>query len=309
MSPFRSWLVGIVSSAFVLAACTGPARADLAEYVKKADEEYSWKLRGKKEVDAGTVYEIDLVSQKWQNIVWKHDLRVYVPKDVKPKSTMRLLNTGGRPGTRDQALAFAVANNVQAPVAFRFGIPNQPLFAKDGKVGLREDALIAETFVQYLKTRDDSWPLLFPMVKSVTRSMDALQAFAKKELKADVKNFVLTGASKRGWTTWLTAAVEPRVKAIVPMVIDTLNMQKQMPYQKESYGHYSAMIKDYTNRGLVPMPNTAEARKLWGMVDPWVYRARLKMPKMILNGTNDPYWTQDALNLYWDDLSGDKYIC
>jgi len=33
------------------------------------------------------------------------------------------------------------------------------------------------------------------------------------------------------------------------------------------------------------------------------------MPKLIVNGTNDPYWTQDALNLYWDDLKGDKYVC
>jgi PhoPQ-activated pathogenicity-related protein len=30
---------------------------------------------------------------------------------------------------------------------------------------------------------------------------------------------------------------------------------------------------------------------------------------MIINGTNDPYWAQDALNLYWDDLKGEKYVC
>jgi len=56
------------------------------------------------------------------------------------------------------------------------------------------------------------------------------------------------------------------------------------------------------------MPDTTEARKLWAMVDPWVYRERLTMPKMIINGTNDPYWAQDALNFYWDDLKGEKYV-
>jgi PhoPQ-activated pathogenicity-related protein len=305
----RSWLIGLLCCLVGLCAA-GAARADLADYVKKADPDYAWKHKNKREVaNQGTVYHLELVSQKWQNIVWTHALMIYVPKDVKPKSTMFLLNTGGEPGGRDDALAFALANNIKSPVAFLFGIPNQPLFKSDKNPrGLTEDALIAETFVQYLKTKDDTWPLLFPMVKSVVKAMDALQAFVKKEWQVEVKDFVLTGASKRGWTTWLTASVEPRVKAIAPMVIDTLNMQKQMVHQKESYGDYSAMIGDYVKRGLVPMPDTVEAKRLWSWVDPWVYRKKFTMPKLIINGTNDPYWSQDALNLYYDDLPGEKYI-
>jgi PhoPQ-activated pathogenicity-related protein len=229
---------------------------------------------------------------------------VVVPKGVTPRPTLFLWNQGGKPGLASTAMAFDLATKMQAPVAFLFGIPNQPLL--DGK---REDALIAETFVRYLKTKDDGWPLLFPMVKSLVKAMDALQAFAKQEWKAEVKDFVVSGGSKRGWTTWLTGASDRRVKAIIPVVIDTLNMHKQMAYQKESYGAYSAMIRDYTERGLVPMPDTEDARKLWAWVDPWAYRSRLTMPKLILNGTNDPYWTQDALNLYWDDLQGDKWVC
>ncbi len=146
------------------------------------------------------------------------------------------------------------------------------------------------------------------MVKSLVKAMDALQDFAKSEWKTEVKSFVVSGGSKRGWTTWLTGASDPRVKAIAPVVIDTLNMQKQLPHQLASYGAYSEMIGDYTRRNLVPPPQTTEGKKLWSLVDPWVYRHHLKMPKLILNGTNDPYWTQDALNLYWDDLEGDKWL-
>jgi PhoPQ-activated pathogenicity-related protein len=138
--------------------------------------------------------------------------------------------------------------------------------------------------------------------------MDALQAFAKTEWNHELKDFIISGASKRGWTTWLTGAADSRVKAIAPMVIDVLNMPVQMQHQLECYGRYSEMIHDYEDRKLLPAPNTAEAKKLWQMVDPYAYRERLKMPKLIINGSNDPYWTVDALNLYWNDLVGDKYV-
>src|SRR5262249_17413309 len=98
------------------------------------------------------------------------------------------------------------------------------------------------------------------------------------------------------------------VKAIAPCVIDTLNMRVQMSHQLETLGQYSDMIEDYTKAGLVPMPDTPEARKLWGMVDPWAYREKLTMPKCLFNGVNDPYWATDGTNLYWDDPKGDKWI-
>lgn len=296
-------MLRIVCACLSLLGLALSARADLAGYVKKEDKSFEWKLARNSTSKAGTLYTLALTSQTWQGIVWKHDLVVYVPAGVEPTETMFLWNTGGKAGATGLLMMTELAKRMNAPVAFLYGVPNQPLFE-----GKREDALIAETFVRYLKTKDGDWPLLFPMVKSVVRAMDALQAFAKQQWKKEVKGFVVSGASKRGWTTWLTGASDPRVKAIAPLVIDTLNMRVQLPHQLKSYGAYSRMIHDYTERKLVPMPDTPEAKKLWGMVDPWLYRAKLKMPKLILNGTNDPYWTQDALNLYWDDLEGPKWV-
>jgi PhoPQ-activated pathogenicity-related protein len=43
-------------------------------------------------------------------------------------------------------------------------------------------------------------------------------------------------------------------------------------------------------------------------VDPWFYRERLQMPKLLINGANDRYWATDATRLYWNDLRGDKYL-
>jgi len=263
--------------------------SDLIDYVRKADDSFSWKLAGKKESDSGTVYDLDLISQTWHDIKWDHKLQVFVPKGAPPQATMPLWNQGGRPSATSTLLGLQIASKAKAPVAFLYGVPKQPLFG-----GRTEDALIAETFVKYLETKDGSWPLLFPMVKSVVRAMDALQAFAKQEWKFEVKSFVITGASKRGWTTWLTAATgDPRVKAIAPIVIDTLNMPVQMKNQLAAFGKPSEMIRDYTERKLVPIPDTPEAKKLWRMIDPWVYREKLTVPKMIINGANDPYWPLD----------------
>ena len=296
-------LVGLASSALGQAAPPAPP-TDLFDYLKKPEAVFAWKQVSKTPTPQGTITILDLTSQTWQGIVWKHQIELIVPKDVTPTATMVLYNTGGKPNATTAMLGLQIAQLVKAPVAFLYGIPNQPLFG-----GKTEDALIAETFVKYLETEDGSWPLLFPMVKSLLKAMDAIQAHAMEDWKFEVKQFVVTGASKRGWTSWLTGASgDPRVKAIAPLVIDTLNFPKQMTNQVEAFGKPSLMIADYTRRGLVPIPDSGAAKKLWQMVDPWMYRGKLTLPKLIVNGTNDPYWPQDALNSYWNDLAGDKHL-
>jgi PhoPQ-activated pathogenicity-related protein len=300
----RSVLLRIVLVA-VFAIPIAKSRAGLIEYIEKPDAAYAWKLKEKKESPQGTIYDLHLVSQTWQGMNWEHRLQVYQPKDSSPTETMFLFNTGGGPNAANQALALELAKRIGSPIAFLYDIPNQPLFGNK-----KEDALIAETFCRFLdcEGKDESWPLLFPMAKSVVRSMDAIQAFSKEEWKKPVKSFVVSGASKRGWTTWLTGASDKRVKAIAPLVIDTLNMVPQMEHQKASFGKYSDMIRDYTERKLVPIPESSAAKRLWEIVDPYFYRDRLTMPKLMVNGANDPYWTVDALNLYWSELKGDKSV-
>jgi PhoPQ-activated pathogenicity-related protein len=188
-------------------------------------------------------------------------------------------------------------------VAVLLHVPQQPIF--DGKV---EDQIIALTFEKYLQTRDNEWPLLLPMVKSAVRAMDTAQDFSEKHWGGRIESFTVSGASKRGWTTWLTGAVDKRATTLAPMVIDMLNMAPQLKHQRESFGAVSEEINDYTERGLLEHLESDAGAALRAIVDPYSYRRSLTQPKLILLGTNDNYWPLDALNLYWDGLSGEKHI-
>ncbi|HSK28736.1 MAG TPA: PhoPQ-activated protein PqaA family protein [Candidatus Limnocylindria bacterium] len=283
-----------------------PCRAELQKYVTRPEPDFRWALKDKivSKQPGGQIYDLHFVSQTWQERQWEHQLQVYSPQGVSGKTPMFLWVTGGSARAEHVALGMELARRIGAPVAFLYHIPNQPLLEGN----LREDDLIAETFVRYLKTQDADWPLLLPMVKSVIKAMDVLQEFGKKEWGESIDNFIVSGASKRGWTTWLTAAVDRRVSAIAPAVIDTLNLRPQMRRQLKAFGAYSSRLEPYSSRGLLPIPETSEADRLLSIVDPWAYRDRLTIPKLIVNGTNDFYWATDALNLYWDGIPGDKWV-
>ncbi|ODT97556.1 MAG: phenylacetic acid degradation protein [Planctomycetes bacterium SCN 63-9] len=306
-TPWFKKIAAFVVIAGFAATAASSARADLEAYVKAPDPAFAWEQTAAQATPAGTVYSIDLTSQVWHDITWKHKVRIYEPKTVAHNDTVLLFVTGGSHNSQakdsDHVMGFALAKLCGARVAFLPQVPNQPLLGDK-----TEDALIAETFVRYLETKDETWPLLFPMAKSAVRAMDAVQAWAKKQAKPEVKNFIVTGASKRGWTTWLSGAVDDRVIGIAPMVIVMLNLGVQGDNQLKVWGKYSEQIEDYVNRGLMKVTNTPEGTKLWKMVDPYSFLNRLTKPKMLINGANDRYWTLDAIDLYWNDLKGPKYL-
>ena len=283
------------------------ARAGLEDYVKKPDSSFAWSRAGDQTTRSGIIHELKLTSQVWQGITWNHSLVIYDPTRILYPDTALLFITGKSngegPNNRDHEVAFALAQACGSRVVVLHQVPNQPLL--DNK---HEDDLIAETFVRFLQTKDENWPLLFPMVKSAVRAMDAVQAWSKESGKPAVERFVVTGGSKRGWTTWLTGAMDDRVIAIAPMVIVMLNMGKQGPNQLKVWGKYSEQIHEYVDRGLMEKIQTPMGSKLWHMVDPYTYRDRLTKPKLLINGTNDRYWTLDALDLYWGGLKGPKYL-
>lgn len=291
-----------------LAPAPSTTRADeIHDYLKIDDKAFAWTLDETKDTPDGMVADLTLTSQVWQGIKWTHKMRIFVPKDAKYTDACLLFITGGsignKPGRGDDALGMGLAKLCSAPVAVLPQVPNQPLLPDR-----KEDDLITETFLRYLDTKDARWPLLFPMTKSAVKAMDAIQALAKEHNHAVPTKFVVTGASKRGWTTWLTSSVDPRVVAFAPMVIPTLNFKTQIANQKAVFGKFSEQIDDYTSKGLTEKFDDPDGVRLWKMVDPFTYLDRLKQPKLVINGTNDRYWTLDSLNVFWDDIQGPKSV-
>ncbi|MBX7134959.1 MAG: PhoPQ-activated pathogenicity-related family protein [Fimbriimonadaceae bacterium] len=284
--------------ALLISLLTSPKEPQaLQDYLKRPEPSFVWK----RVEDVQGMPKIHFTSQRWQGRVWEHDIIIANPAKPLAKGTAVLFITGGQPGADDLLLLKTVTNQSGLPTAVLFDIPNQPLW------GMSEDDLIAHTFEKYLETGDATWPLLFPMAKSAIKAMDAIQAFTKNS-DNPITKFVVTGASKRGWTTWFVGASgDKRVKGIAPLVIDNLNVGAQMKHQMDSWGKYSEQIEEYTRRGLQAKLATPEGQKLAAMVDPFSYRARFKMPTMIVNGGNDRYWTVDALSLYWDELKQPKW--
>jgi PhoPQ-activated pathogenicity-related protein len=138
--------------------------------------------------------------------------------------------------------------------------------------------------------------------------MDASSAAAASEWGSPLERFTVTGGSKRGWATWLTAAVEPRVTAIAPIVIDALNMRLHFPHQTEVWGAPSEAIRPYTDLHLTDILGSDAGEPLRQIVDPYSYRTALTQPKLIVLATNDEYFPLDSANLYWDGLPAPKYL-
>lgn len=300
----RPAVLPVVAVFVALLAGSEIVRADLFQYVAKPDDAYKWELRNVADTPQGKVYDLHLVSQVWQGITWEHQLQVYEPREVQFPDLMALFITGGGADQDDQMLGLTIANMVGARLAALYHIPNQPLFGD-----LTEDALISYTWMKYLETGDEDWVLNFAMVKAVLRAMDCLEELAQQRWQTKLRGFMPLGASKRGWTTYLTGVVDPRrTVAMAPMVFDILNIPVQTQHQVDFWGDYSEQIADYTEKGLEQVAETGRGYRLFWMVDPYSYRDRLLMPKLIILGSNDRYWPIDAVNFYWLGLARPKLL-
>ena len=289
------------------------------EYVAQLDASYKWTVVDRRSEDGVTTVTIDLTSQTWLDFEqvnqpeWRHWLILSIPQNVRSDIGMLFIGGGSNRNSWPKASneqTLTIARMTQTVVAELKMVPNQPLiFNKDG-VPRTEDDLIAYTWDQFLTGAEPVWLARNAMVKSAVRAMDTVTNYTSMKENSDfrIDKFVIAGASKRGWTSWITAAVDKRVVGLIPIVIDVLNVDKSMRHHFSAYGFWAPAISDYVRHGIMERLSDPKLAELYEIVDPYHYIDRLDMPKLILNAAGDQFFLPDSSQFYYDDLIGPKLI-
>jgi len=322
----------------VFAGCSGPSigaaskqqtraesgksqdeRTALDAYVAAPDTNYTFQLVKTIPGKGQTTYILDMTSQAWLTTnevdrpLWKHWVIIVKPDQVTSSKSLLFIsggaNDGKVPGAGDGSMS-GIATATKSVVTELRMVPNQPLVFAGETERRTEDSLIAYTWDKFLRTGDPKWPARLPMTKAAVRAMDTVTAFCGSAEGGNVKvdSFVVAGGSKRGWTTWTTAAVDKRVIGIVPCVIDVLNMEASMMHHYAAYGFWAPSVGNYTAFRMMDWTGTPQYQALLRIEEPYQYRQRFTMPKFIVNAAGDQFFLPDSSQFYFNDLPGVKYL-
>jgi PhoPQ-activated pathogenicity-related protein len=285
------------------------SKTPLADYLARADPSFAWRVVGAIDGPGHSGAVLELTSQTWLTAdqvdrpLWTHWLTVIVPDEV-VHDTAFLYITGGThadpPPTEAPPGFGRLAVETRSIVAELRDVPNQPLTLAD-RPGepLSEDALIAHQQVKFAHSRNPEHLLRLPMVKSAAAAMTAVQEFLASEgggARA-IRRFVVAGGSKRGWTTWLIGALDARVRAIIPIVINVLDPDAVTRHHWRAMGYFSPAIRDYVEAGITPgMIGHPGIRAVRRIEDPLSYIGlpAMRMPKFIINAVGDEFFPPDA---------------
>jgi PhoPQ-activated pathogenicity-related protein len=320
-NPSSDWMVAGISNFPQRYFRSRDLTTALDRYVAEPDTNFSYSLKNTIADASQTTYVLELRSQAWltanevTRTLWKHWLVIVKPTGVTNSQALLFIDGGSNPGTQPTAaedVHIIIAISSQTVIAQLKMVPNEPLtFVGDEASSRSEDGIIAYSWDKYMKTGDERWPARLPMTKAAVRAMDTVTAFCASPSGGGltVDKFVVAGGSKRGWTSWTTAAVDQRVVGIIPASIDVLNMEACMMHQYCAYGFWADAVGDYTTMGIMTNVGTPRFEALMNIEDPYAYRARLTMPKFEIFGAGDQYFLPDSSQFYFHDLPGVKYMC
>ncbi|EIC86011.1 PhoPQ-activated protein PqaA family protein [Serratia sp. M24T3] len=299
------------------AACKGESANDASNVIscyrqQLAAQPLNYWFMSNQSYDGVEVNRYQMISQSWSPAglvspaAWKENVTIAIPPH--PKSVRALIAVD-----IPDATLLDVAKRTSTIVISLQTIPSKDLVYQNDNKPLEEDDSIARTWKLYMADPVDreQLPLHVPMAASISQTI----RLAKKELiKWDINKFIVTGASKRAWATWLSGISDPDVDAIVPFVIDVLDTGKIMANMYHSYGgNWPIAFAPYYNQGIDQATRTANFGKLMKIEDPLqymgtAYQSRLAIPKYIVNASGDDFFVPDNTRYYYDKLPGIKSL-
>lgn len=303
------------------APSSSSSKTPLEAYMEIPDDAFTYEVKDSIKGEGYTAFIVRMVSQRWlttaevKDPTWWHWLTIVVPDEVITDKGMLFIGGGSRrsnsPDKADeiQVQAAILSKSITANL---HNVPNQPMEFVGDDYGPRvEDELIAYGWRKFLeagaKDEDAIWLARLPMTKAAVRAMDVISEFSYS-IGHKVDQFVVAGGSKRGWTTWTTAAVDDRVVAIAPIVIDMLNVVPSFEHHWRVYGFWAPAVGNYVEEGIMEWQGSKEYDRLISITEPYSYLDKLDMPKLMLNATGDQFFIPDSWQFYWDDLKGEKHV-
>ncbi|XP_054830457.1 autocrine proliferation repressor protein A-like [Eublepharis macularius] len=301
----------------------------LDEFVNLLDPHYSYTVLEKKTFNFlydFTVITINMTSQKWldesevDKPVWSHNLTIYVPKTRKVEKSCLLFI---RPDKKDESTSpdpfhfkdfGALVLSTKSVVAELRPVPDQPLTFYNHPLGHKNSRgydIMAYSWWRFLNdmTAPPHWLVQFPMVKATIRAIDTITAYVKEEYYRDITKFTLAGISMAGWASWLTAAVDKRVEAIIPIAMDLLNINENLHHQYRAYCGWSYMLRSFYEMNITQELDSPRFSLLASHVDPLAYNERYtNVAKYIIDLSGDEIFQPDNSHYYFSQLEGKKYL-
>lgn len=195
-------------------------------------------------------------------------------------------------------------------LCFTEPLPGDPY---DGDYCLDEDFLMnygMEWFMRGSLTPEENplWLARLGMVKASVWANTILQEVALERTGRVPQEFFIYGASKRGATVWLVAAVDDRVIGVCPIVIDAANMNENAHRRYMALGNRLFNDDNMYKRtiGYTDHPQGVP----FGLIDdPYFYFGRLtNVFKLFQFAASDAYFEPDSSRWWWYDLPGSKHI-
>ncbi|KAK5584604.1 hypothetical protein RB653_006218 [Dictyostelium firmibasis] len=296
----------------------------LKNYVEKKDPNYKWNLNATYDTNFNSkIYILELTSQQWMkdhsnDSIWKHWLTICVPNDY--DSTLKIghlhiidgMNQNWTTPALQSLSPFSmdICNQTSAITSTLYQVPNQFITFENDGIPRQEDDIVAYTWRKYIDSKVSDWVSLLPQTKAGTAAMTAIQEFGKQKSFYNIEKFVVSGASKRGWTTYGLAMIgEKRLAAAVPMVIGVPNLVKDIKEQMISFGNWSWALNSYINQGIPSFFDTEYFKVVTDIVDPINYLDVMEsIPKFIILTVHDEFFVPDSTKFYYNQIKGEKRL-